>query len=300
MNLAPLYDAFKVISKSIRESDVVDLGSDMTTKNTSNDVQKNIDILSNNAIKNAAHKIPQIIGIVSEEDNDFICLNPNSERGYVLIFDPLDGSKNVFSNITVGTIYGVYEYDVINDKIISIFETGYALYGPSTILVRTVNNQSLQQFHLNKDNKFIFTHTLVKNKKNTICSINMSYNFDNDARNLVKHLIKDGATQRWCGAMVADAHQVIMRGGTFIYPRNDNNPNGKIRLLYEGIPFAHIFNVLGGCAVDMNNRDILEKLSYVNLKKGTLIHSEVPIVLSTSHTTSQLNDILDINDIIKC
>ena len=88
MNLAPLYDAFKIISKSIRDSDVVNLGSDMTTKNTSNDVQKNIDILSNNAIKNAARKIPEIIGIVSEEDNDVICFNPNSERGYVLTFDP--------------------------------------------------------------------------------------------------------------------------------------------------------------------------------------------------------------------
>jgi len=300
MNLTPLYDAFKNISKELRDNDIIGLGTDTTTKNTSNDVQKNIDILSNNALKKASFKIPEIIGIVSEEDKELSLKNSNVGSGYVLIFDPLDGSKNVFSNITVGTIYGIYEYDKETDKILSIYETGYALYGPSTILVRTVNNNCVEQYYLNPENKFIFTNKLVLNKENNICSINMSYNFDEDAHKLVKHLIKEGATQRWCGAMVADAHQVLMRGGTFIYPRNDNNPNGKIRLLYEAIPFAHIFEVLGGCAVDMNNRDILPKLPYIRLQKSNMIHNEISIFLSTSHTTSELNDILEINDIIKC
>jgi fructose-1,6-bisphosphatase I len=300
MNLSPLYDAFKNISKELRDNDIMNLGSNMTTKNTSNDVQKKIDIFSNNTLKTAAFKIPEIIGIVSEEDTEFIFKNTNVKSGYVLIFDPMDGSKNVFSNITVGTIYGIYEYDNETDKILSIYETGYALYGPSTLLVRTVNNNRVEQYYLNKENKFIFTHKLELNKKNNICSINMSYNFDDDARNLVKHLIKEGATQRWCGALVADAHQVLMLGGTFIYPRNDNNPNGKIRLIYEAIPFAHIFDILGGCAVDMNNKDILVKLPYVRLQKSNMIHSETSVFLSTSHTSSELNDILEINDIIKC
>ena len=300
MNLTPLYDAFKIISKELQYNDILRLGTDMTTKNTSNDIQKKIDILSNNALKNAYFKIPEIIGIVSEEDKEFLLKNSDVKSGYVLIFDPLDGSKNVFSNITVGTIYGIYKYDKENDKILSVYETGYALYGPSTILVRTVNNKCVEQYYLNAENKFIFTHKLELNKKNSICSINMSYNIDDDARNLVKHLIKEGATQRWCGAMVADAHQVLMRGGTFIYPRNDNNPNGKIRLLYEAIPFAHIFEVLGGCAVDMNNRPILAKLPYIRLQKGSMIHNEISVFLSTSHTSSELNDILEINDIIKC
>ena len=300
MNLTPLYDAFKIISKDLRDNDILELGSDMTSKNTSNDVQKKIDILSNNALKNASFKIPEIIGVVSEEDKEFSLKNPNVGSGYVLIFDPLDGSKNVFSNITVGTIYGIYEYDKENDKILSVYETGYTLYGPSTILVRTVNNNSVEQYYLNGENKFIFTDKLKLNKKNCICSINMSYNFDQDAHNLVKHLINQGATQRWCGAMVADAHQVLMRGGTFIYPINDNNPNGKIRLLYEAIPFAHIFELLGGCAVDMNNKDILAKLPYIRLQRSSMIHNEISVFLSTSHTTIELNDILEINDIIKC
>ena len=300
MNLSPLYDAFKSISCHLRNSDIVNLGKDTSAKNTSNDIQKHIDILANNIIIDAAKKIPEIVGIVSEEDEKFITFKTNFKQGYVLIFDPLDGSKNVFSNNTVGTIYGIYKYDEDLDEILSIYETGYALYGPSTILVRTVDNSKVNQYYLDSKNNFAISRELKLNKKNTICSINLSYNIDEDAKSLVRHLIGKGSTQRWSGAMVADAHQVIMRGGTFIYPQNDNNPNGKIRFLYEAVPFAFIFNLLGGTAIDHNRISILTKLPHTKLKTNSMIHGEVPIILSTVHTTEEINDIIDINDLIKC
>lgn len=299
MNITPLYDAFKTISCTLRNNDIISLGDNITSKNSSMDIQKKIDILANDAIKMAARNIPDIIGVVSEEDDNFIVFKPTQKKGYVLIFDPMDGSNNVYSNITVGTIYGIYEYDLENDKFLSIYETGYCVYGPSTILIKTVKNEQVQQYHLTSDNKFILTKELKLITNNLVFCINMSYKFDNDVKTLINTITKDKCTQRWCGAMVADIHQVLMRGGTFIYPRTDKNPNGKIRLLYEALPIANIFNVLGGCAIDMNNNDILSKINHIHLQNDT-IHGEIPIILSTFYKKQDLTGILEINDIIKC
>lgn len=298
MNLLPLYDAFKSIASYLKTDDVVNLGVDTNTTNTSKDVQKNIDLLANKLIKEAAQSIPEVIGIVSEEDNDLILFRPEMKKGLVVIFDPLDGSKNVISNLTVGTIYGVYEYDCEADKILSIYETGYALYGPSTILVRTVENTRVEQLCLNQANEFVHKRNLALNKNHSILSINMAYNMESDIQTLIRHIVSQGATQRWCGAMVADVHQVLMRGGTFIYPRTEKNPNGKIRTLYEAIPMSHIFSILRGAALDINLSNIMNQLEHVSLKKQ--IHSSVHIILSTCYDRDEIKDIMDINDLIKC
>ena len=298
MNLLPLYDAFKSIASYLKTDDVVNLGVDTNTTNTSKDVQKNIDLLANKLIKEAAQSIPEVIGIVSEEDNDLILFRPEMKKGLVVIFDPLDGSKNVISNLTVGTIYGVYEYDCEADKILSIYETGYALYGPSTILVRTVENTRVEQLCLNQANEFVHKRNLALNKNHSILSINMAYNMESDIQTLIRHIVSQGATQRWCGAMVADVHQVLMRGGTFIYPRTEKNPNGKIRTLYEAIPMSHIFSILRGAALDINLSNIMNQLEHVSLKKQ--IHSSVHIILTTCYDREEIKDIMDINDLIKC
>ena len=302
MNLDPLYSAFKQISTHLRNNDGVYLGADNNTYNNSTDMQKHIDIYANDVIKRAISEIPEIIGIVSEEDNAYTEKTENTEnteKEYVVIFDPVDGSKNVYSNISVGTIYGIYEYDKINDKILGVYESGYCLYGPSTVLVHTYNNEVVQQFHLNSDNNFIYERDLTLVTKNSIYCINMAYKFDNDIKTLVLHLVREGSTQRWCGSMVADVHHIIMRGGTFIYPMTDKNPSGKIRLLYEALPLSHVFDVMGGCAIDTNKHNIMDKLRFVKLRQ-TSVHNEIPIIMSTVYSANELINILDINDLIKC
>ena len=293
-----LYDAFKNISENCRFNDVMSMGNNIDSKNSSNDIQKEIDIYANNRIIEAVKKMDNVIGYISEEDSDMILTNTSREKGYLVIFDPLDGSKNVYSNITVGTIYGIYEYDVNKDNIISIIETGYCLYGPSTILVKT-DNGSVSQYELNKKNDFIFKRQLTLPKNNDIYSINMSYTFDKDIETMIRHIKVSGCTQRWIGAMVADCHQILVRGGTFIYPRTNMNPNGKIRLLYEAIPIAYLFECMNGTAIDMNLNKIINKLKYIKLKEDK-IHGEIPIIMSTYYSKKEITDILDLNDIIKC
>lgn len=299
MNLEPLYTAFINISEHLRYNDVLNLGEDTTTSNASKDIQKNIDLYTNKIIIDAIKKIPEIFGYISEEDSTIVFTNSDKKRGYLAVFDPLDGSKNVLSNITVGTIYGIYEYDREDDKLLSIYESGYCLYGPSTILIHSNNNSSVHQYELNSSNKFCFKRTLSMPKKNSIYSINMSYEFDKDTQTMIRQINKDGSTQRWVGAMVADCHQILMRGGIFIYPSTNKSPNGKIRLLYEALPISHLFNILGGVEMDINKRSICDRLQYIKLKKDE-IHNETPIILSTYYTKEEIKTMLDLNDIIKC
>ena len=110
---------------------------------------------------------------------------------------------------------------------------------------------------------------------------------------------KDGCTQRWCGAMVADVHQVLMRGGTFIYPNSSIMPKGKIRYLYEALPICYLFTLLNCTAVDINITNLLNRLPYVRLTSES-VHGETPIILSTCYTKNELKSIFEINDIIKC
>ncbi|MDA0849391.1 MAG: hypothetical protein O2827_06535, partial [Verrucomicrobia bacterium] len=178
----PLYQAFKEISDILKYRDVTKLGENTDEINESHDIKKNIDILTNDLIIDSLHYIPDVIGYVSEESEKLTIFpeKRHQKKGTIAVFDPLDGSKNVYSNITVGTIYGLYNYDVENDCICDVIETGYCLYGPSTILVKTMNNEKVGMYLLNICGMFDYIREVTKPSENTIYSINMSYEYEKD------------------------------------------------------------------------------------------------------------------------
>lgn len=297
----PLYQAFKEISDILKYRDVTKLGENTDEINESHDIKKNIDILTNDLIIDSLQYIPDVIGYVSEETEKLTIFpeKRHHKKGTIAVFDPVDGSTNVYSNITVGTIYGLYNYDVVNDCILDVIETGYCLYGPSTILVKTMNNEKVGMYLLNICGMFDYIREITKPSGNTIYSINMSYDYEKDIHYFINKMKNEGCTQRWCGAMVADAHQVLMRGGTFIYPGSSNKPQGKIRYLYEALPISYLFTVLDCTAVDINIKNQIDRIPYVKLANGS-VHGETPIILSTHYSRKDLKSIFEINDLIKC
>jgi fructose-1,6-bisphosphatase I len=298
MKFELLYTAFKELSKLLKFKDITLLGSDTESQNSSSDTQKHIDLLANHIIIKAIMSHDEFVGYISEEDEKLILKNDSD--GYLVVFDPIDGSKNVKSNITVGTIYSIYDYDNKNDQIKSVVESGYCLYGPSTIMVKTTPENKLEQYLLDENNEFIQINTIERNHANDhIISINMMYDFDEDVKTFLRVIKNKDCTQRWIGAMVADCHQILLNGGTFIYPATNNKPNGKIRLLYEAIPFAHIFSCIDGVAIDTNKNDIMDRIPFIKIKKD-VIHRETPIILSNVYTKQEIQDIFELNDIIKC
>jgi fructose-1,6-bisphosphatase I len=288
-----LQNAFIKISELLRKKNQMELGNDLGQMNISNDVQKPIDIHSNDIMVNAAKQIKGCIGYVSEEESELILFEERiNDRGVILVFDPLDGSKNVLSNLTAGTIYALYDYDVVLDKILSIEEAGYALYGPATIMVSSLDDKVVL-YQLDERNKVFSTVCYLSelNTKNEkILAINALNDLNNKYTELIDRYRADGYTHRWAGAMVADCHQVIMRGGIFMYPENMNAFQGKIRLIYEAVPMAYIFKLLGGVAIDTNDNCLVEKVRMDSLMNN--IHHKVPVIMCSEEEYLKLTSLL--------
>jgi len=301
MYLDKLYDSFKQISKVVQYGDLQFIDQTTELKNKSNDCIKKIDLLSHDYIVNNIREIPNIMGYISEESED-ICLfdnKMNTGDSYLLAFDPIDGSKNILANITVGTIYILYKFDLETLNVTHIVEAGYCLYGPRTIMVKT-NNNIVEQFSLTYDDIFKKDRNISFNDNDEkIYSINESNRFSNELNDLIKYYKANNYNQRWVGSMVADCHQILSKGGIFMYPSSEKYSNGKLRLLYEVLPFSYIFKIAGGVGIDNNNIDILE--TYKNYKiELKNIHKSIPIILCSKKEYDVLINFIELRDNIFC
>lgn len=294
MDLKFLYKSFSKISEIIKYSDLIEINKESQMINKSNDKIREIDLISNNIIIKSLSYYKNIIGYISEENVSLVYLKKPllNEKNYILAFDPIDGSKNIISNITVGTIYCLYEYDNLNNKLINIVEAGYCLYGPRVTLVKT-NNNIVESFLLNKNNEFEKEKNISFNQNSEkLYCINESNSYSKDINTIISYLKSNKFNQRWVGSMVADCHQILLKGGIFLYPSSNKNPNGKLRLLYEVIPFSYIFKIAGGVGLDCNFSPILEKFCIYDLNKDD-IHKPISIILSSTDVYKNILNHLD-------
>lgn len=281
MDLLPtLEKCFLEIANLMKNQNTFDLGDYIDEYNFSGDDVKQLDLMSNVILKTHLEKCPQLRCIGSEEDKE-LYYTKYTDAPYLICFDPLDGSSNIDVNITTGTIFAIYQYDnknqITNGR--NIIMSGYSLYGASTQYVFAYhNNISMYQYVPNKQ-KFVCVKNNIKLKnKGNIYSINEANKdiwCDNRFVPFIKWCIEENYTTRWIGSLVADAHRTLMKGGLFSYPGNKKYKNGKIRLLYEAYPFAHIFEVAGGFG---SNGE--EHLLDVAFPKN--IHQKTPIILSSN------------------
>jgi fructose-1,6-bisphosphatase I len=258
------------ISNLLKETNLIDLGKEISV-NSSGDNMKKLDYDSNNILFNNLKKLNCIKTIISEEIDEMKLINKNGK--YLVGYDPLDGSSNIDSNISVGTIFSVFEYDendfIKNGK--NIVLAGYCIYGPTNIMV-IANNENVRLYQYQGKWNLIDIKLLPEQGK--IYAINESnkYKYNNYINKYINKLIKKGYTARWVGSLVADVHRTLIKGGVIIYPLNKSSPFGRIRLVYEAYPIAFIFEKLGGKSLSYDNKSILEEdFPYNN------IHRKVPI-----------------------
>lgn len=269
-----LKECFIEISNKIKTTSPFDLSNTNNCINSSGDITKYLDQYSNDLIKNNLLKSKYVKAIVSEEESNLVYTSFNDAK-YLVSYDPLDGSSNIDVNISIGTIFAIYEF--INNEVQSgrnIVGAGYCLYGASTQLIIATN--AVDMFML-IDNNFIEVkkNLSIKNKGN-IYSINESYKYiwnNQKINNLIDQLIKQNYSARWVGSLVADAHRTLIKGGIFLYPSNNKDKNGKIRVLYEAYPFAYIFEKANGKAFDGN-------INVLDIPFPKNIHIQTPIILS--------------------
>ncbi len=238
--------------------------------NVQGEEQMKLDVLANDIFLRTNEWGGTLAGMVSEEMEMPYLIPAEYPKGrYLLAFDPLDGSSNIDVNLSVGSIFSVLrapegvsepaERDFLQPGAKQVC-AGYAIYGPSTMLVLTFG-RGTHGFTLDREiGEFIHTHPdLVVPEDTGEFAINASNSrfWEPAVTRYVDECLagKSGPrgrdfNMRWIASLVAEAHRILMRGGVFLYPRDerDSTRDGRLRLLYEANPIAMVIEQAGGRA----------------------------------------------------
>lgn len=235
---------------------------------------KTLALLTNDCFTQTNSWSGHLAGMVSEELEEPYQIPDGQPRGkYLLLFDPLDGTSNIDVNGTVGSIFSILRapkevVDSGRDVQPADFlqpgsqqvAAGYALYGPSTMLVLTVGH-GVHGFTLDPSlGQFILTHPDMQIPADTqefAINVGNARFWEPPVKRYVDECLagKSGErgkdfNMRYVASRVAEAHRILMRGGVFMHPRDTRDPASpaKLRLLYEANPIGFLIEQAGGRA----------------------------------------------------
>ncbi|GAX10231.1 fructose-1,6-bisphosphatase I [Fistulifera solaris] len=289
--------------------------------NVQGEDQKKLDVITNDLLKRAL-RFTGRLGVLASEEEDVPVDLSGANKGvlidegerYVAVFDPLDGSSNVDAGIPTGTIIGIYEHDencAIDPNCVdedcseqeaqclantlqpgtNLVAAAYCLYSSSTFLVLTLGSGTYG-FTLDENlGEFVLSHPDIKiPEESSIISFNEANtpNWDTPLQETVAKWKagkgKSGKkfSSRYIGSMVGDVHRTLLYGGVFGYPGDKKNPNGKLRLLYEGAPMSFIVEQAGGLSTTGKER-VMEISPEV-------VHQRVPVIMGSKNDVQEVID----------
>lgn len=294
--------ACKKISFAVSQGALGGVLGSLETENVQGEVQKKLDVISNDILLDECEPSGFLAAMASEEMENVYQLKDKHPRGsYLLLFDPLDGSSNIDVNVSIGTIFSILpapkdkqnpnESDFLqagNQQVAA----GYAIYGPQTMLVLTLGF-GVVAFTLDQQSgDWILSRDQITIPKQTAeFAINMSNmrHWDNPIKRYVDECLM-GQTgnlgknynMRWIASMVADVHRVLSRGGVFMYPSDarESVKNGKLRIMYEANPMSFLVTQAGGLAIDGKN-NILDI-------QPTKLHQRTSVLLGSADEINRL------------
>ena len=254
----------KLITSAVQRAGVAKLYGLAGEVNSTGDDQKKLDVLSNEMMINALVHSGVCSVLVSEENEEPIFIPPGKQGKFCVAFDPLDGSSNIDCNVSVGTIFAVYQKNPGSDGGVQdllrsgedIICAGYVAYSSAVELVFTFKGGDVHGFCLDSTiGEFVHTRDKMifpqdGGKKIYSCNEGNSVHWDDAIKQTVEDFknAEKPYTARYVGSMVADIHRTILYGGIYLYPADAKSPKGKLRLLYEGLPMALIIEQAGGIA----------------------------------------------------
>lgn len=276
--LADIALACKVISLEVNRAGLIDILGFTGEENVQGEQVKKLDVFANDVLTHVMKQGGHICAVCSEEEVSFIPIedkfteNKFVTNKYICHFDPLDGSSNIDVNVSIGTIFSVYKRvsksgpGSLEDCLQRGTEqvaAGYVIYGSSTVLVYTTG-EGVHGFTLDPSvGEFLLSNENIKiPKKSKTFSVNEG-NFCKWSSGMKKYIsyLKeiDSETSRpyssrYIGSLVADFHRNLLYGGIFLYPADNKNINGKLRLMYEANPLSFIVEQAGGRSTDGKKR----------------------------------------------
>jgi len=306
--LNDIVTACKVISNMVNKGELIGVLGTAGSENVQGETQKKLDILTNEVFIKSNEWAGHLSAMASEEMDEIYPIPKQYPRGkYLLTFDPLDGSSNTDVNVSVGTIFSILrcpgDGDGQNPQEKAFMQPGtkqvcggYALYGPSTMMVLTTGN-GVNGFTLDQDiGEFILTHPNMTIPADTrefaINASNMRF-WEAPVKLYIDECLAgkegprgDDFNMRWIASMVAEVHRILMRGGVFMYPLDSKmlakGVTGKLRLLYEANPMSFIVEQAGGLASTGRER-IMEI-------QPKALHQRVPVILGAKNEVQRIMD----------
>ncbi len=283
----------KVIAAKLRRARLDDVLGALGTDNVQGERQQKLDVIANETLLRCLGRRKGVAIVASEENDEPILLRDNAEAegGYCVLFDPLDGSSNLDVCGGVGTIFSILKHPspaaTADEAMLQPgslqLAAGYILFGSSTVFVLTTGN-GVSMFVLDpmigaflrvEDNLRIpergKTYSLNEGNRPT---------FPEGYQRYLDWAQKSGYSSRYAGAMVADVHRTLLKGGVFLYPPTAKAPEGKLRLMYEANPMAFLVEQAGGKAFAGKER-------LLDVQPRTL-HQRTTVILGSSEEVDQV------------
>ncbi len=301
--ISDIVTACKQISHLVNQGDLVGTWGNADSENVQGEVQKQLDIISNDYMCQALNWTGHLAGMLSEEEEELIQIPEQYPKGpYLALFDPLDGSSNIDVNLTVGSIFSILKCQSTNQPTMDDFLksgveqvcAGFVLYGPSTMLIITTGH-GVNGFTLDQEiGEFYLTHPLMTIPPDTQeFAINMSNQrfWEPAVQRYVSECIegtsgprKKDFNMRWIASLVAEVYRILTRGGVFMYPYDFRHPEkpGRLRLLYEANPIGFIVEQAGGMCSTGRQR-IMEI-------QPESLHQRVPVILGAKNEVERINE----------
>jgi fructose-1,6-bisphosphatase I/sedoheptulose-1,7-bisphosphatase len=296
--------ACKAIARKVAFGELAGVLGNAGSDNVQGEQQKTLDVLSNQLFIRATEWGGHLAGMASEEMEQPYTLPPQHPRGkYLLLFDPLDGSSNIDVNVAVGSIFSILRaaapgQDPQPDDFLQPGSAqvcaGYAIYGPSTMLVLTLG-RGTHAFTLDPMlGEWVLSHPELRIPPSTReFAINASNSrfWEPAVKRYVDECLAgqtgprgEDFNMRWIASLVAETHRILMRGGVFLYPRDRKDPTrpGRLRLLYEANPISFLIEQAGGGASTGRAR-------LMDMKPESL-HQRIGFVFGSKNEVSRIED----------
>jgi fructose-1,6-bisphosphatase I len=289
--LAAIADAVTAISQRVALGALAGRMGDITGVNSDGDVQKALDLYGHNKVM-AALALAPVAEVASEESEEITVIDPKAPLAVAI--DPVDGSSNIDTNLSIGTIFSIRpagcpgrpELRSFGGSGMSQKAAGFAIYGPQTSLVLTLG-AGVDIFTLDRrSGGFALTRSGVRIPPGTHeFAINASNQrhwgqpvraYIDDCREGADGVRGQDFNMRWPACLVADAFRILVRGGIYLYPadRRPGYGSGRLRLVYEGAPIAMLMEQAGGRASTGRER-ILEV-------EAETLHQRVPLIFGAA------------------
>ncbi|MDH3977622.1 MAG: class 1 fructose-bisphosphatase [Gammaproteobacteria bacterium] len=269
--LSALSISAKMIADQVRRARLEDVLGDVGTDNIQGEQQQKLDVIANEILLRTLGGREGVAIVASEENEKPVIIRDDKqgERRYCVLFDPLDGSSNLDVCGGVGTIFSILKQDrraeTADESLLQPgteqIAAGYVLYGSSTVFCLTIGN-GVDMFVLDPSiGAFLRVEQGLQipdaNKSYSLNEGNRA-SFPEGYRHYLDWAQANGYSSRYAGAMVADIHRILLKGGVFMYPPTAKAPAGKLRLMYEANPMAMLIEQAGGKAVANETQRIME------------------------------------------